>query len=184
MECPRRYAPSPVPFASHDGAFDAEPDVSAQTRDDAPVARPVPARHRRLARQLGAGDDAREGVEHRLGTAREHVARVVRKRLGDERRVEHDLGVRDERRRLGMVCRPEAEQRGRPAECLGEIREGSDADAAADEERPPHREVEAVAERPGHPDRVRAGERGDRACPAPDRIDEERELARPGRDKG
>src|SRR6185369_2910986 len=35
-------------------------------------------------------------------------------------------------------------------------------------------------ERPRHPNRVPARERGDRSGPVPDRIDEERELARPG----
>ncbi len=73
--------------------------------------------------------------------------------------------------------RPEAEQRRRAAEALGQVGERCNADPPADEERPRDGQVEAVAEGARHPDRVTRLEPGDRARPGADRVDEEAELA-------
>ena len=165
--------------AAQDGAFDAEPDVAAVARDDAAVAGAVAARHRRLVRELRAGHEHRQRVEHRLRPAGEHVAGLGRERVGDKRRVEDDRRVRDERRCLGVCVRAEAEDRGRRAEALREVRKRRDADAAADEERPLDVEVEARPSGPVtwicSPDlerrdracaRARSARRGSRARPA------------------
>ena len=98
--------------------------------------------------------------------------------LGDEHRLDDDLGVRDERRRLGVHVAAEAEHRRRAAERLREVRQRRDADAAADEQRPRRR-------RGGS--RCRAGrrraissprlERAERPRARADRVDQERELA-------
>ena len=77
-----------------------------------------------------------------------------------------------------MVVGAEAEDRGRAAERLGEVRHRRDPDAAGDEERPLDREVEAVPERAEDVDRVARPERAERPRARADRIDEERELAR------
>ena len=157
-------------------ALEAEADVAAVARDDAAVAGAVAAGHRRLAGELRARHEALERVEHRLRAAGEDVARLGGQRLGDERRVEHDLRVRDERRGLGVVRGAEPEQRRRRAEPLREVRQRRDPDAAADEERPLDGEVVSLPERPRHGDPV-AGARAPRshACRA-DRVDEEAEL--------
>ena len=73
--------------------------------------------------------------------------------------------------------RPEAEQRRRAAEALGQVGERGDADPPADEERPRDGEVEAVAEGARHAVRVTRLEPCDRARPGADRVDEEPELA-------
>ena len=71
-----------------------------------------------------------------------------------------------------------SEYRGRKAKRLREIRQRRDADAAADEQRPLDVEAEAVPERAEDVDRVTVLERAERLGAAPDRIDQERELAR------
>ena len=76
-----------------------------------------------------------------------------------------------------MVRAAEAEDGRRPLERLGEVREGRDADPAADQHRTGHIEPEAVPERAEHGELVPAVERGDRRRPGPDRVDEEAELA-------
>ena len=114
--------------------------------DDAAVAGAVAARHRRLPGELGVRGERAHRLEHRLGPAGEHVA-AERQHVGDEHRVDHDLGVRDEHGRLGVARAPEAEQRRRLLERLGQVRERRDPDAAADEERPRDVEPEAVSER-------------------------------------
>jgi hypothetical protein len=79
-----------------------------------------------------------------------------------------------------MARGPEPEERGRIAERLGEIGHGRDPDSAGDEQRPRHRQVEAVAERAEDVDRVSGIERAERARARADRVDEESELARRG----
>src|SRR5205807_9101979 len=82
-----------------------------------------------------------------------------------------------ERRRLGVPFAAETEKRGRRVEPFGQVREGRDADSAADEERPLHVEAVTVAERAEDGDLV-AGRRGaERSCPWPNRVDQKRELA-------
>src|SRR3954447_12755718 len=63
---------------------DAEPPEPPADVDGAPVARPVTAGHRRLPRELRAGRDVADRLEHRLRPAREHVE-AHRDELGDER---------------------------------------------------------------------------------------------------
>ena len=94
--------------------FDAEPPQLAVDLDRAAVAGAVAARHRRLPGELGVrARAARSAASIGSGPAREHVAGLVGQELGDVGRLEADLGVRDERRRLGVPLAPEAEERGR-----------------------------------------------------------------------
>ena len=80
--------------------------------------------------------------------------------------LEHDRRVRDERRRLGVRRRAEAEQRRRLAEPLGEVRQRRDPDPAADEQRALDVEVEAVAERArGRRSRRRVASAQSASCP-------------------
>src|SRR5205823_4345729 len=105
---------------------------------------------------------------------REHVV-VRRHQLGDEPWLDTDLRVRKEGGRFGMPVAAEAEDGRRVSEPLHEVREGRDADAAADEQRPRDVEAEAVAERPE--DRERAGARTDD-------VDQECELVRGRKTEG
>ena len=103
---------------------------------------------------------------------------AVRQQLRDERRLDDDLGVRDELCRLGVVVAAEAEDRRWAAEPLREVRERGDADAAADEERLVDVEPVAVAERAEHVDllarlRVRQGPRS-----GADGLEQEAQLSR------
>src|SRR3954469_19936929 len=70
------------------------------------VAGAIAAGHRPLPRELGVRTEPPNGREHRLGPAGEHVV-AVRHRLGHVDGLEHDLGVRDERCRLGVPARAE-----------------------------------------------------------------------------
>ena len=144
--------------------------------DDAAVAGAVSAGHRRLPGELRARDEHRERLEHRLGTAGENVSGVLRQEIGHEPRLDRHVGLREQRGRSRVLVAPEAEQRRRMAQRLGEIGQRRDPDSAADEQRALDREIEAVAERAEHVDRVARGERAERACPGADRVDEEREL--------
>src|SRR5207249_954135 len=110
----------------------------------------------------------------------EHVDRVAGLELAERRRSGPDR-VDEERelaRRLGGPLAAEAGHDGWKAQRLGEIRERRHADAASDEERALDVEAVAVAERPEHVDRVAGLELAERRRSGPDRVDEERELAR------
>ncbi len=97
-------------------------------------------------------------------------------RLGHEARLDDHLGVRDERRRLGVSLRTEAEHGRRPSEPFGEIGKRRDADPAAHEQRPFHVEAKSVSERPEHVEALAADDAGQRLRPRSDRVDEEAEL--------
>src|SRR5207237_2225377 len=59
-----------------DGPLDAEPPELAVDLDGAAVARAVPARHRRLPRELRVGREPPQRLEHRLRAAGQDVATV------------------------------------------------------------------------------------------------------------
>ena len=163
--------------ASSTGPFEAEPLERAVDLDDAAVAGAVAARHRRLPRELRRRAERGDRVEHRLRAAGEDVEAGL-DQLGDEHRIDHDLGAGQERGRLGVLGAAEAEDdRRRAAELLGEVRQRRDADPAADEQRPLDVEPVAVPERPEHADLVAGPEPAERLRPRPDRVDEEGELA-------
>src|SRR4029077_18030074 len=105
---------------------------------------------------------------------------MARQGVGDEDGVDDDLGVRDENRGLGVLGRPEAEDRGRMLERLREIREWRDPDPSTDEQRPRHVEAKAVPERAEDRDPVARLQLGNRLRSRADRVDEEAELT-PGR---
>ena len=77
--------------------------------DDAAVARAVAARHRRLPGELRARGERRARPRASAPGRRRGRRSRARMRLGDVRRLDHDLGVRDERRRLGVPAAAEAE---------------------------------------------------------------------------
>jgi hypothetical protein len=129
---------------SKDGPFHAEALVAAVHLDDAPVAGAVAAGHRSLPGKLRAGREPSDRVQHRFGAAGEHAV-AFREHIGHERGLDDDLGIRDEGGRFGVAIRPEAEQRRRLAQRLGEIRQRSDPDPSADEDRSRDVEPEAVA---------------------------------------
>jgi hypothetical protein len=128
-------------------SFHTETLELAVDLDGTAVAGPVTAGHRRLPGKLCVVDPLAERREHRLGAAGEHVDRILREQLGHVRRLDADLRVRDERGRLGVPVAAEAEDRGRRSELGGQKRQWRDADAPADQQRPPDVEVEAVPER-------------------------------------
>src|SRR5664279_4766368 len=72
----------------------------------------------------------------------------------------------------------EAEYDGRKAQRLGQVRERRHPDSPTDEQRPLDVEAEAVSERAEDGDRIARFERAQRFRSGPDRVDEERELAR------
>ena len=78
-----------------------------------------------------------------------------------------------------MVARSEAEERRWAAEPLRQVRERRDADASAHEQRSFHAETESVAERSEDGQPLAAGGADERACPGPDGVDQEAELAGP-----
>ena len=94
----------------------AQADRSCVLSDfhNAAIAGAVSASHRRLPRELRAGSERPDGLEHRLRAAREDVSRVVREQLGDELRLDDDLRLRAAVR-AASACRsrPEAEDRRR-----------------------------------------------------------------------
>ena len=160
------------------------PSTQSRTYDAVPLARRSRSRRRSRtpsAPPRRAGRPARAARPRRASApGRRRARRPGRPGSASVTSVgsSDDLGVRHERGRLRVMRRPEAEQRRRPAEPLGEVGQRRDADPAADEERPGDGEVEAVAEGAGHPDRVtrpsaqsrasrgRSGRRGTRARPA------------------
>src|SRR5438067_8747424 len=157
--------------------LDAEPFELAVELDRAAVAGAVATRHWRFPRELGARFEERNRSEHRLRTAGEHVvARGNRRR--DVGRLDHDLRVRNEARGLGVPLAPEAEDRGRAAERLGEIRQRRDADPAADEQRSLDVEAIAVAERAEDRELVAGLLGAERPRAGADGVDQESELAR------
>ena len=85
-----------------------------------------------------------------------------------------------QRGRLRVPLGAEAEDRRRTTESLGQVRQRRDPDAAADEQRPVDVEVEAVAERAEHVQRVAGLELAERARAGTDRVDQERKLAGSG----
>ena len=99
-------------------------------------------------------------------------------RLGHEHGVDHDLCAREQSRSLGVMRAPEAEHGRRLTERLGQVRERRDADASAYEERPRDVDVEAVAQRSEHMDRLSRPEGAKRLCSSAEGFDEERELPR------
>src|SRR6478609_9459129 len=91
-----------------DRPLEAESFERAVELDNAAVAGAVAAGHRRLPCELRTRAESGDGVEHRLRTAGEDVeARVDQ--LGDEHGIDDDLGVRQERGRLGVLRATEAE---------------------------------------------------------------------------
>src|SRR5215210_7144800 len=155
--------------------LDAEALPLAADLDGAAVAGAVAARHRRLPGELRARGEGPNGSEHRLRAAGEDVEarpEALRHVLG----LQHDLGVRHERRGFRVMGAAEAEQRVRPAERGGQERERRDADPAPDEQRALDVEAEAVAERPEHREAVPAAEAAEGERAGADRIDQEREL--------
>src|SRR5262249_46376229 len=102
---------SPV---SKDGTFDAKTLPRPPDLHGPAVARAVAARHRRLPRELRARRELPDRAEHRLRPAREHVEAVGDK-LGDERRLEPDLGARQEHGGLCLPGAPKAEHGRRSA---------------------------------------------------------------------
>ena len=109
--------------ARRTGPGDAEPLQAAVDLDDAAVAGAVAAGHRRLPGELGLRREPSHRLEHRLRAAREHVDRLVGQQRRHVGRLDDDLGARDERGRLGVMRRAEAEDRGPVAEHLGDVRE-------------------------------------------------------------
>src|SRR6266849_8778156 len=77
--------------SNEDRSFYAKPFELAADLDRAPVAAAVAARHRRFPRELRARALHRDGLQHRLRPAREDVL-PRRDQLGDERRVDRELG--------------------------------------------------------------------------------------------
>ena len=130
--------------------------------DDAAVAGAVAAGHRRLPRELRVGRERAHRLEHRLRARTPARRGPSGMRLRDEHRVDHDLRVRDEHGRLGVMLAAEAEHGRRTVERLGEVRQRRDPDAAAHEQRPRHVEPEAVPERAEDRDLVAGLERGER----------------------
>ena len=171
--------PPPARASPQDGPGDAEPLQAAVDLDDAAVARAVAARHRRLPGELRAGHELANRLEHRLRAAGEHVAGIVRQQLGDEGRLEHDLGVRHERRRLGVMrrCESRGSQADAPSTCE---RYGSGATPMP----PPTssgRSTSRSKPLPSGPSTCSSspGPSAQSArVPGPDRVDQERELAR------
>ena len=123
-----------------------------------------------------SGQSCANRLEHRLRTAREHGA-VAGQRVGDEHRVDHDLGVRNERGSFGVPLGSEAEHRGWSLERFREIRQRCDPDAAAHEQRPFDVEPETVSERTENMDRLAGLELRERAGARPDRIEQKAKLA-------
>ena len=98
--------------------FDAEALQLAVDLDRAAVAGAVAARHRRLPGELGVRARAR-AAPPASAPARTRARRARRssgQELGDVDRLDADLGVRDERRGLGVPLGAEAEDRRRAAE--------------------------------------------------------------------
>jgi hypothetical protein len=118
------------------------------------------------------------GLEHRLRTTGEDVARIVWEQLGDEARLDHDLGTRKELTGFGVVLAPKSDNCAWVAERFRQIRHRRDSNASCNEEWTVDVEVEAVSERAEDVDRVTRLERAERSRAGSDRIDEKRELTR------
>ena len=152
----------------------------AADRDRAAVAGAVSARHRCFPRKLCIGRESRDRVQHRLGPAREHVEVVPRllERLGHERRVDHHLA-------FGTSPLPphgrafEAEKRRWAAEPLRQVRNGAmPMPPPTSSGRSTLRQNPLLSgPRTGQP--LAAGGVDERACPWPDGVDQEAELAGP-----
>src|SRR3954451_16814506 len=149
---PRQRWPRERVRCREHGSVDAQPPEPSLDLDHASIAGAEAARHRRLPRELRPGLQPAHRLEHRLGAAGEHVEPGGH-RLGDVRRLEHDLGIWYERRGFCVPRAAEAKHRVRFAEPLREIRKWRDADAAADEQRVVDA-AEAVSQRADHGDRV------------------------------
>jgi len=116
-------------------------------------------------------------VQHRLRPAREHVE-ALQLAVGDENRVDDDLGARQEDGGFGVRVGAEPEHGGRrAAKGLGEVRKRREADAATDEERPLDIEPVAVAKRAEDVDLVSRLERAERLGAWTDGIQQKCELA-------
>ena len=98
--------------------------------------------------------------------------------LRHEHGVDHDVRAREQRRSLGVMLAPEAEHGRRLTERLGQVRKGRDADASTYEQRPWDVDVEAVAERAEHVNRLSRPKGAERLGSAAEGFDEERELPR------
>ena len=146
--------------------------------DDTAVARPVPAGHRRFSGELRTRDTDADRIEHRLRAAGEHVAGIVGQQLGHEPWLDHDLRVREERRRVRVLGRPEPEHDRWISERLG--RYGNGAIPIP----PPTSSGRATSRSKPFPSGPKTWscnarlERAQSACTRPDRVDEEGELAR------
>jgi hypothetical protein len=146
--------------------------------DDAAVAGSIPARHPGLPSELRTWSPSANRLEHRLRSARKHVAGILWKQLGDEARLDHDLGAWKKTSGLGMAFRPKPEDGGWIAERGSEIRHRRNSDPTCNEERPVDVEIEAVSERAEDMDCLAGSKCAERARAGPDRVDEKRELTR------
>src|SRR5271165_6457580 len=179
-----------------DGAVEAYPHVAASaSRHHAAEAGAEAARHARLERELGRGAGALAQRPHRLEhggrTARIHERpRAVAELLGEELRdgplqagravVGCEACPIEQPGALGVGAIAEAEQdRCGHREAFLQDREGGDADAAADEDRPHPRgrRREAPAERAGHPQPLAPCELTQPPCARADILEQEVQLA-------
>jgi len=101
---------------------------------------------------------------------------ALRHRLRHEAGFDDHLGIRDERRRLGVGLRTEAEHGRRAPEPFGEIGKRRDADPATHEQRPLNVEPKSVSEGPEHVEALAPNDAGERLRPRSDRVDEKAEL--------
>ena len=165
------------------GRCDAEALQAAVDLDDTAEAGPVATRHGGLPGELRIRYAPLHGCEHGLRPAGKDVTRASGSAdvTSTGSRTTSARGTRAAASAWCAERNPESQ--GRP-ERLREVRKGSDPDSAADEKRPRHGKVEAVAERPEHVKALPGRETTESPRAGPDRVDQEAELAGLGKAEG